>query len=138
MAADNEQLTISNEQMYNMEKKIKYSSNPILDKSFSFSVRIVELNKYLKSEKNEFTLSKQILRCGTSVGANVEEAIGGISKKDFRAKMSIAYKEIRETKYWLRLLKATDFINDSLFNSLFDDADELAKMLYRIIENSKS
>ena len=79
-----------------------------------------------------------MLRSGTSVGANIEEAIGGYSKKDFRAKMSISYKEIRETKYWLRLLKETDYISKVQFEGLFRDADEIAKMLYKIIENSKS
>ena len=112
--------------------------NPILKKSFAFAVRVVKLYKYLIEEKKEFTLAKQILRSGTSVGANIEEAIGGYSKKDFRAKMSISYKEIRETKYWLRLLKETDFVSTNQFESLYSDADELAKMLFRIIQNSKT
>ncbi len=115
-----------------MEKK-----NPVLIKSFAFAVRIVELYKFLKEEKKEYTLSKQILRSGTSVGANAEEAVGGYTKKDFRAKMSISYKEIRETKYWLRLLKETDFISEEQFDSLHKDAEELARMLFRIIQNSK-
>jgi len=89
-------------------------------------------------KKKEFTLSKQILRSGTSVGANIEEALGGYSKKDFRAKMSISYKEIRETKYWLRLLKETEFISKKQFESLHNDAEEIAKMLFKIIQNSKS
>jgi four helix bundle protein len=112
--------------------------NPVLVKSFAFAVRIVKLYKFLKEEKKEFTLSKQILRSGTSVGANAEEAVGGYAKKDFRAKMSISYKEIRETKYWLRLLKETDFISEDQFESLHKDAEELARMLFRIIQNSKS
>ena len=75
--------------------------NIVQNKSFDFAVRIVNLYKHLSQEKREFVLSKQLLRSGTSIGANVEEAIGGISKADFRAKLSIAYKETRETTYWL-------------------------------------
>lgn len=111
--------------------------NPILVKSFAFAVRIVKLYKYLKEDKKEYTLSKQILRSGTSVGANIEEAIGGYTKKDFRAKMSISYKEIRETKYWLRLLEATDYITSEQYEDLHTDAEELAKMLFKIIQNTK-
>ena len=90
---------------------MKEKNNPVQEKSFAFAVRVVKLYKYMVDKKKEFTLSKQILRSGTSVGANIEEALGGYSKKDFRAKMSISYKEIGETKYWLRLLYKTDFIN---------------------------
>lgn len=115
-----------------MENKV----NPVQEKSFRFSVRIVKLYKFMIEEKKEFTLSKQLLRSGTSVGANIEEALGGYSKKDFRAKMSISYKEIRETKYWLRLLHETDFITEKQFESMFSDAEELAKLLFKIIQNS--
>ena len=111
--------------------------NIVQEKSFSFAVRIVKLYKYLCEEKKEYTLSKQLLRSGTSVGANIEEALGGYSKKDFRAKMGISYKEIREAKYWLRLLHETDYITIEQFNSLYADAEELAKMLFKIIQNSK-
>ncbi len=83
--------------------------NLILTKTYSFAILIVNLNKKLIAQK-EFVLSKQLLRSGTSIGANAEEAVGGISKKDFRAKMSISYKEARETHYWLRLLKDTNYI----------------------------
>ena len=112
--------------------------NIVQEKSFAFAVRIVKLYKYLVEEKKEYTLSKQILRSGTSVGANIEEALGGYSKKDFRAKMSISYKEIRETKYWLRLFKETSFISEEMFQSLYLDAEELAKILFKIIQNSKN
>ncbi len=111
--------------------------NSVRDKSFRFAVRIVKLYKYLCDEKKEYTLSKQLLRSGTSVGANIEEALGGYSKKDFRAKMSISYKEIRESKYWLRLLNETDYITDEQFESMHSDAEELAKLLYRIIQNAQ-
>ncbi len=106
------------------------------DKSFDFAVRIVNLYKHLSQEKKEFVLSKQLLRSGTSIGANVEEAIGGISKADFRAKLSIAYKEARETVYWLRLLHTTEYLNDKEFESVFYDADELCRLLFTIIKSS--
>ncbi len=112
--------------------------NIIQEKSFRFAIRIVKLYKYMIEENREYILSKQMLRSGTSVGANIEEALGEYSKKDFRAKMSISYKEIRETKYWLRLLKETDYITPTQFESLYSDAEELAKLLFRIIQNSKS
>lgn len=110
--------------------------NLIKDKSFDFAVRIVNLYKHLSREKKEFVLSKQLLRSGTSVGANVEEAVGGISKADFRAKLGTAYKEARETGYWLRLLHATDYLNDKEFESMFSDSDELRKILFTIIKNT--
>ena len=79
-------------------------------KSFKFAIRIINLYRYLKDTKKEFVISKQVLRCGTSIGANVEEAIGGQSSKDFISKLEIAYKEAREAHYWIRLLQATNFI----------------------------
>ena len=79
----------------------------IQDKSFAFAVRIVKLYKFLCEEKKEFVLSKQWLKCVTSIGANIEEAIGGHPEKDFFAKLTISYKEARETKYWINLLKAS-------------------------------
>ena len=85
--------------------------NIIQEKSFAFAVRMINLYKYLCEEKKEFVLSKQILRSGTSIGANVEESIGGQSDKDFLTKVTIAYKEARETVYWLKLLLATDYLN---------------------------
>jgi len=111
--------------------------NIILQKTYDFSVRIVKLYKFL-SQKNEYILSKQILRCGTSIGANTEEAIGGISKKDFIAKLFIAYKEARETHYWLRLLKDTQYIEERLFNSLIEDCNEILKILYKIIKSAQN
>jgi four helix bundle protein len=112
--------------------------NVVLMKSFQFSVRIIRIYQSLVSEKKEFVLSKQLLKSGTSIGANIEEAAGGISSKDFIAKMSVAYKEARETKYWLRLMHETDYLDDKLFNSLVDDCEELAKLLYTIINTSKN
>jgi four helix bundle protein len=85
------------------------TNNIIQQKSFAFAIRIVNLYKFLTTEKKEYVLSKQLLRSGTSVGANIEESIGGQSEKDFISKISIAYKEARESMYWLKLLKATDY-----------------------------
>ena len=113
------------------------SENIIQQKSFAFAVRIIKLTKYLVEKKKEFVLSKQILKSGTSIGANVEEAIGGFSRKDFRAKLSIAYKESRETEYWLKLLFETDYIDKKMFESMFEDCKELSKILFVIINKTK-
>jgi len=110
--------------------------NQISDKSYQFAVQIVKLYQWLCEEKREYHLSKQLLRSGTSIGANVEEGIGGISKRDFRAKMSISYKEARETKFWLRLLKDTGYLDDKSFKTHFKDCDELSRILYSIIKTS--
>ncbi len=112
--------------------------NIILDKSFSFAVRIVKLSQFLTTEKREFSISQQILKSGTSIGANIEEAIGGQSTKDFISKFSIAYKEARETHYWLRLLHETGFIDSKLFNSIFDDCVEIIKLLTSILKTTKN
>jgi len=111
--------------------------NIIQVKSFAFAIRIVNAYKYLQSEKKEFVLSKQMLRSGTSIGANVEEAIGGQSKKDFIAKISIAYKEARETKYWINLLFATNYMDEKAANALLQDIEELSKILSSILVSSK-
>lgn len=110
--------------------------NLIATKTYSFALMIVKLNKKLVSEK-EYVLSRQILRSGTSIGANVEEAIGGISKKDFRAKMSISYKEARETHYWLRILKDTNYISIVEFEELNKEITSILKILFKIIQSSK-
>jgi len=110
--------------------------NIIAVKSYAFAILIVELYKKLLTQ-NEYILSKQILKSGTSIGANVEEAIGGISKKDFHAKMSIAYKEARETNYWLRLLKDTHYISQTEFESLNNNLTSILKILFKIIDSSK-
>ncbi|RLD28713.1 MAG: four helix bundle protein [Bacteroidetes bacterium] len=99
-------------------------------------MNIINLNKALIVKK-EYVLSKQILKSGTSIGANVEEAIGGISKRDFRAKMSISYKEARETHYWLRLLKETDYITVEEFKSFETELSSILKILFKIIQSSK-
>ena len=106
--------------------------NILQEKSFAFAVRIVKLYKYLCEEKKEFVLSKQVLRSGTSIGANIEEAIGGQSDKDFLSKISISYKEARETIYWLKLLLATNYILPEQAESMLHDADEICKILAKI------
>ena len=111
-------------------------NNLIADKTYSFAIRIVELSKKLNIQ-NEYILSKQILKSGTSIGANVEETIGGISKREFRAKMSISSKEARETKYWLRLLKDTQYISIDEFEELNSKLTAILKILFRIVESSK-
>ncbi len=103
--------------------------NIIQKKSYDFAVRIIKLYKYLVENEKEFVLSKQLLRCGTSIGANVEEAIGAQSRKDFFAKLTIAYKEARETHYWIRLLADTGFINPKMKESLIKDIEELLKII---------
>lgn len=111
--------------------------NIIQQKSFLFATKIVNSFKNLQTDKKEFVLSKQLLRSGTSIGANVEEAIGGQSRKDFIAKISISYKEARETKYWIRLLEATNYIETEEAKDLLNDADELCKILSSIIISTK-
>ncbi len=110
--------------------------NIIATKTYNFAISIVNLSKTLVS-KNEFVLSRQILKSGTSIGANVEEAIGGISKRDFRAKMSISYKEARETHYWLRILRDTNYITTDEFDSLENELSSILKILFKIIQSSK-
>jgi len=102
---------------------------PIKTKSYAFAIRIVRLFQWLCKERNEHVLSKQILRCGTSIGANVEEASGAYSEKDFSAKIQIAFKESLETRYWLRLLHDTDYIETPAFESMYADCDELVRIL---------
>ena len=100
-----------------------------LDKSKNFAIRIVRLYQYLCTEKKEFVLSKQLLRSGTSIGANLAEAIYGISDKDFLSKMYISLKECAETKYWLKLLFKTDYLTEQQYQSINEDCTELIKLL---------
>jgi four helix bundle protein len=111
--------------------------NIIVDKSYRFGLRTVKLYIHLRKKKIERELLLQFLRCGTSIGANVEEAEGGQSNKDFISKMSIAYKEARETNYWLRIFKDSELLETKLANSFITDADELMKILSSIIKTSK-
>jgi four helix bundle protein len=111
--------------------------NVVQTKSYAFAVRIVKLYQHLINTKKEYMLSKQILRSGTSIGANVEEAIGGQSKADFISKLSIAYKEARETSYWLRLLKDTDYLTPKEFESIYPDVEELCRIIGSIQKSTK-
>ncbi|AJH16277.1 MULTISPECIES: four helix bundle protein [Myroides] len=103
--------------------------NIIQTKTYDFAVRTIRLYKHLSATKKEYVLSKQLLRSGTSIGANVEEALGAQTEKDFYAKLSIAYKEARETHYWIRLLADTDFLTIREKNSLLQDLDEILKII---------
>ena len=111
--------------------------NPLKDKSYAFALKIIESYKTLKEDKKEFILSRQLLRAGTSIGANVEEAIGAQSKKDFLSKVSIAYKEARESKYWLRLLRDSKLIDAKVADELIQDIEELLKLMGAIISSTK-
>lgn len=106
--------------------------NIVQQKSFAFAVRAVENYKFLNQDKKEFILSKQFLRSATSIGANIEEAIGGQSSADFISKISISYKEARETIYWIKLLKETSYLDENIAESLLTDALELCRILAKI------
>jgi four helix bundle protein len=112
--------------------------NLIVNKSKAFALRIIKMYKYLIAEKKEYVLSKQILRCGTSVGANVKEAIRGQSKADFYEKMNIALKEASETEYWLELLHESDYIEEKHFLSIYPECQELIKILTSICKTRDS
>ncbi len=114
------------------------TENVVVEKSFQFALRIVKLYSLLKEEKVERDLALQLLRSGTSVGANIEEAIGGSSKRDFIHKLEIAYKESRETRYWLKLLKESNLLEKKLADSFILDCEELIKILTAILNASKS
>ena len=108
--------------------------NIIADKSKQFALRIIKLYRYLCDEKEEYILSKQLLRSGTSIGANIREALQGQSKSDFYAKLSISLKEASETEYWLELLHESGYIDDRSFESIYSDCVELLKLLTSILK----
>ena len=112
-------------------------NNNLYKKAHQFAIRMVRAHQHLTREKKEYVLSKQLLRSGTSIGANIAEANGAISKADFSAKISIAYKEVLETKYWLSLLKDTDYIDENTFNDIYPKADELAKITYSVLKTTR-
>ncbi|MFN0728002.1 four helix bundle protein [Polaribacter gochangensis] len=116
---------------------MKLKNNPLQNKSYDFALEIVRLSKKIVKENREYVLSKQVLSSGTSVGANIVEANGAISKADFSAKMSIAYKECLESKYWLSLLKDSNEITKTEFELLFKKADEIAKILFSILKTTR-
>lgn len=111
--------------------------NLIQKKSFDFAVRIVKLHQYLVVEKKEYRLSDQVVKSGTSIGANIEEGIGGQSKRDFIAKFQISLKEARETHYWIRLLVATNYIGKQEADSLLADCQDVINILTAILKKAK-
>ena len=111
--------------------------NPVKEKSFSFAVRIIKLAKWLKKH-NHFELSQQIIRAGTGIGANVEEALAGQSRKDFIAKMAIASKEARETNYWLRLLIKSGVLSEKMCGSMLTESEEIIKLLTSIVKTCQT
>ena len=112
--------------------------NLVETKSQEFAVRIIRLYQFLMEEKHEYILSKQLVRAGTSIGANVREAVHGFSRRDFAFKMSIALKECNETCYWLELLEATDYISGAAYDSIYADATALLKILTSIVKTTKN
>ena len=112
-------------------------NNNIYQKSFQFAVRIVKLCKYLQTEQKEYILSKQVLRSGTSIGANVAEAQNAQSRPDFISKLNIALKEATETNYWLRLLHETEYLSKTQFDSMIADCNEIESLLVSIIKTTK-
>ena len=114
------------------------NENVAQTKSYAFSIRIVNSYRFLCEQRKEFVLSKQLLRSGTSIGANVEESIGAQSGKDFYAKLNIAYKEARETNYWIRLLRDTNYLSEQESTSLLLDCDELLKIIGSILKTLKA
>jgi len=120
--------------------EFQMKDNLILQKSYDFSLMIIELYKFLCESKKEYVLSKQLLRAGTSIGANVNEAQAGMSRKDFVAKMSIASKEARETKYWLNLLADSGYISktDNKIKNLFEEIESIINILTKIVKTGAS
>ena len=123
--------------MQNAECRVQSDSkHAVADKSFEFAVRIVNLSKYLMNEHKEYVLSKQLLKSGTSIGANIAEAQRGQSRADFLSKMCIALKEANETYYWLRLLHRTEYLNQAQFSSMDQDINEILSILTAICKTT--
>lgn len=111
--------------------------NPVADKSKTFALRIIRLYRYLCEEKHEYVLSKQVLRSGTNIGANIRESQRGQSKPDFYAKMNISLKEADETAYWLELLHESDYLTENEFQSIYADIEEIIRLLVSITKKQK-
>ena len=109
----------------------------VADKSLAFAIRVVKLCRILSETKHEYVLSKQLLRSGTSIGANIREALQGQSRKDFLSKMNIALKEAAETEYWLILMKESEYLTEKEYLSMASDCAELNKILIAIVKNTK-
>ena len=112
--------------------------NVIKDKSYKFAIRIVNLYKYLVEQKKEYVLSRQLLRSGTSIGSNVCEGEDAQSRADFLSKINISLKEAKETKYWLELIRETEYITNEQFDSIYNDCIEIVKILTSIVKSLKS
>ena len=112
--------------------------NPVVQKSKAFAIRIIRLYQHLTTEKKEFILSKQVIRSGTSIGANIRESVRAQSTADFLSKMQIALKEADETEYWLELLKETDYISEKAADSMIADCEEMIRLIAAIVKTSKN
>ncbi|MBD5131805.1 MAG: four helix bundle protein [Clostridiales bacterium] len=112
--------------------------NAIVDKSKIFAIHIVNFVKDIQNEKHEFIMSKQLLRSGTSIGANAKEAIRAVSKSDFYNKLNISLKEASETEYWLELLHECDYVDDGAFNGIYSECQELIKILMAITKTQNN
>ena len=123
---------------YNLKSKLDMRDNILLNKSKALALRVIRMYNYLCDEKKEFVLSKQVLRSGTSIGANIREANRSQSKKEFIAKLNISLKEADETMYWLELLHESEYLDNNTFNSIYTDTEELVKLLVSIIKSTKS
>jgi len=131
----NEQLTMS----FKVNEKSQPYRNAVLEKSFNFSIRIIKLFKHIKQKDRDIEpLLKQVLRSGTSIGANITEAQGAITKKDFINKLHVALKEARETEYWLELLKATNYLTTDEFDNINSDSKEIIKLLTSLLKSLKT
>jgi four helix bundle protein len=117
---------------------VRQNENPIVEKSYAFALRIIKVCQALAEEKKEWVLSKQLLKSGTSIGANVREAVQGQSKADFISKMSISLKEAHETEYWICLLRDSNFLLQQESNSLLKDVHELIAIITAIVKTSRT
>ena len=124
---------------FKVNEKSQPYRNAVLEKSFNFSIKIIKLFKHIKQKDRDIEpLLKQVLRSGTSIGANITEAQGAITKKDFINKLHIALKEARETEYWLELLKATNYLTTDEFDNINSDSKEIIKLLTSILKSLKT
>ncbi len=123
--------------MHNKKEMKTKEENIIVIKSYAFAVRCVNLYKYLCEVKNDYIIGRQLMRSGTSIGANIKEATRGVSKADFTAKMSISLKEASESEFWIELLRDTDYITTEQAESMLADCQELLKLLMTIVKTSK-
>lgn len=131
MGNGEEELRVESGELRVMDRK------NLQEKSFRFAIRIVNLSKILRTQRKEYTLSNQLLRSGTSIGANISEAQHAQSRADFLSKLNIALKECSETEYWLRLLAATEYLSHDEFQSIYSDCDELMKILVSSVKTMK-